>query len=75
MLTLRTSAHIPTNRIRVSFRFCPTSTGAPVAQAGLARLLGEWISLSNAESRRLWLEDRWGAHVRRVQTRGSRRQR
>ncbi len=29
MLTLRSSAHLPTNRHRASFRVCPASTGAP----------------------------------------------
>ena len=29
MLTLRTAAHLPTNRHRASFRDCPASTGAP----------------------------------------------
>jgi hypothetical protein len=74
MLTVRTSAHIPTNRLRGSFRLCPASTGAPPARAGLFRLLRERIRLSNAESRRLWLDDRWSAHVRRVRSRPGRRQ-
>jgi hypothetical protein len=75
MLTVRTSAHIATNRHRGSFRFCPASTGAPLARAGVSRQLLEWLRLLNAESRRLWLDDRWSAHVRRVQSRQWRRQR
>ena len=75
MLTARTSAHIQTNRHRGDFRLCPASTGAPRAQTALSRLHREWCRLSNAESRRLWLDDRWSAHVRRVQSRQWRRQR
>src|SRR5664280_2944886 len=45
------------------------------ARAALSRLHGEWRRLFNAESRRLWLDDRWSAHVRRVQSRQWRRQR
>jgi hypothetical protein len=74
MLTVRTSAHIPTNRLRRSFRHCFASTGAPPARAGLFRLLRERIRLSNAESRRLWLDDRWREHMRSVQSRRGRRQ-
>jgi hypothetical protein len=74
MLTVRTSAHIPTNRHRGSFRCSPASTGAPLARAGASRLLQEWIRLLDAESRRLWLDHRWSAHMRRVQARPGRRQ-
>jgi hypothetical protein len=75
MLTVRTSAHISTNRRRGSFRLCPASTGAPTARAGVSHLLREWLRLLNAESRRLWLDERWTAHIRRVQSRQWRRQR
>jgi hypothetical protein len=75
MLTVRTSAHIHTNRHRGDFRLCPGSTGAPRARADISRLLREWCRLSNAESRRLWLEDRWTAHMLRVQSRQWSRQR
>ena len=74
MLTLRTSAHIPTNQHRRNFRLIPTSTGAPRARAGGQRLLQEWTRLWDAELRRLWLEDRWSAHVERLQSTQSRRQ-
>jgi len=74
MLTVRTAAHIATNRHCGSFRLCPASTGAPLASAGASRLLREWRRLLTAESRRLWLDGRWRAHVRRVQSRPGRRQ-
>ena len=73
MLTLRTSAHIPTNRLCRSFRLIPNSTGAPRARAGVERLLQEWTRLLNAEPRRAWLGDRWNAHAGRVQSKQSRR--
>jgi len=73
MLTVRTSAHILTNRHRRSFRLCPASAGVPVAGGGLSRLVREWRRLLSAESRRLWLHDGWDAHVRRVQSRQWRR--
>jgi len=72
MLTVRTSAHIATNQHRGSFRLCPASTGAPTARAGRSRRSLNWLRLLNAESRRLWLDDRWSAHVRRVQSRQGR---
>jgi hypothetical protein len=67
MLTVRTSAHVPTNRLRRNFRSSPVSTGAPLARVGALRLLQEWIRLFDAESRRLWLEMRWRSHLGRVQ--------
>jgi hypothetical protein len=66
MLTIRTSAHIPTNRHRKNFRSITTSTGAPLAQVGALRQLQEWIRLFDAESRRLWLEWQWKSHLGRV---------
>jgi hypothetical protein len=73
MLTIKTYAHVPTNRHRRSFRFSPASTGAPLARVGALRLLQEWIRLFDAESRRLWLADLWSAHMLRVQSRQRRR--
>ena len=75
MLTAKTSAQIHTNRHRRDFRLCPASTGAPRARAGLSLLYREWRRLCNAESRRLWLDDRWSAHLRRVRSGQGRRQR
>jgi hypothetical protein len=72
MLTARTSAHIATNQHRRSFRLIRTSTGALRARAGVRRLFQEWTRLSYAESRRLWLDDRWRAHVKRVELRQGR---
>jgi hypothetical protein len=74
MLTLRTSAHIPTNQHCRSFRLIPTSTGAPRAPAGARRLFQERTRLWNAEPRRVWLADRWSAHIGRVRSKQSRRQ-
>jgi hypothetical protein len=74
MLTLRTSAHIPTNQHCRNFRLISTSTGAPQARAGVERLLQEWTKLLNSEPRRAWLRDRWSAHAGRVQSKQSRRQ-
>jgi hypothetical protein len=67
MLTIKTSAHIPTNHHRRNFHSSPVSTGAPLAQAGSLRQIQEWIRLFDAESRRLWLEGRWREHMERVQ--------
>jgi hypothetical protein len=74
MLTLRTSAQIPTNQHRRSFRLIPNSTGAPRARAEVRHLLQEWTRLLNAEPLRAWLGDRWSAHAGRVQSKQSRRQ-
>ena len=74
MLTIRTAAHIATSRHCGSFRLCPASTGAPLARTGVSGLLREWRRLLTAQSRRLWLEGRWSAHVRRVRVRPGRRQ-
>jgi hypothetical protein len=74
MLTLRTSAHIPTNQHCRGFRLIRTSTGALRARAGARRLFQEWTRLWDAELRRLWLDDRWSAHAGRVQSKQSRRQ-
>jgi hypothetical protein len=64
MLTLKSSAHLPTNRHRASFRGCPSSTGVPASRVEAARRLQEWIGLANRESRRGWLDQLWSAHRR-----------
>ena len=74
MLTLRTSAQIPTSQLCRSFRLIPTSTGALRTRAPERRLFQEWTRLLDAELRRLWLDDRWSAHAGRGQSRQSRRQ-
>ena len=74
MLTLRTSAHIPTSQLCRSFRFIPTSTGTLRERAGGRCLFQIWTRLFNAELRRLWLDDRWSAHIGRVRSRQPRRQ-
>jgi len=74
MLTIRTSSHIATNCHRKNFRFSPASTGAPRARLSETLLVKKWIQLLDAEARRLWLDDRWSAHARRVKSRTSWRQ-
>ena len=66
MLTLKSSAHLPTNRHRASFRGCPSSTGVPAWRVEAARHLQEWIGLANREARRSWLDQLWSAHCRRL---------
>jgi hypothetical protein len=66
MLTLKSSAHLRTNRHRRSFRGCPSSTGVPAWRVEAARHLQEWIGLANRESRRGWLDQLWNAHCRRL---------
>ena len=66
MLTLKSSAHLSTNRHRASFRGCPSSTGVPAWRVEAARHLQEWIGLANRESRRSWLDQLWSAHCRRL---------
>jgi hypothetical protein len=73
MLTLRTSAQIPTNQHCRNFHLIRTSTGAPQAR-GVEGLLHEWTRLLNAERRRAWLSDRWSAHGGRITSKQSRRQ-
>jgi hypothetical protein len=73
MLTLRTSAHIPSNRHCRNFRIIPNSTGRPRARAEVRHLLQEWTRLWNAELRCAWLGDGWSAHAGRVQSKPSRR--
>ncbi len=73
MLTIRTSAHVCTNRHRRNFRFCASSTGVPRGDGDARSLLGGWTRLLNNEARREWLEQCWCMHmsqVRPVQFRG-----
>jgi hypothetical protein len=66
MLTIKTSAHVPGNHHRRNFHCSAVSTGAPLVRVGGMRLLGEWLRLFDAESRRLWLGMRWRSHMGRV---------
>jgi hypothetical protein len=75
MLTIRGCTQIATNRRRLSFRACPASTGVSLAWLEGSRLLEELIRQFNAESRRLWLRDRWRAHLEQVRSRQRRRRR
>ncbi len=73
MLTIRTSATIPTNRHRRDFRFSPASTGLGSGRSNAALLVRGWMRLLDAEARRLWLETSWRSHVGQVQSRRARR--
>ena len=73
MLTIRTSAHIAAYRNLRGFRFSLTCTGAPLARVRDLRLARECVRLSDAESRRFWLESLWRAHLRRVCSKRARR--
>ena len=75
MLTLRTSAHIPTRQHCRGFHLIRTSTGAFRPRTPGRPLCQECTRLRDAELRRLWLDDRWSAHIERLQSRQSRRQR
>jgi hypothetical protein len=69
MLTIKSSAHLRTNRHRRSFRACPGSTGVPALRAEAGRHLQERIGLANRVSRRIWLEALWSAHFQRLASR------
>jgi hypothetical protein len=73
MLTIRTCAHIPTNRRRNSFRVCPASTGVPLLRLAASASLREEIRLSNAQSRLEWLREMWQRHTGRIQFRSGRK--
>jgi hypothetical protein len=73
MLTIRTCAHIPTNRNRNNFRVCPASTGVPLLRVAASAALREEIRLSNAQSRRHWLREMWQRHTDRIQFRSGRK--
>ena len=75
MLPLRTSAHIPTQQHCRGFHLIRTSTGALRPRTPGRPLFQEWTRQWDAELRRLWLDDRWSAHIERLQSRQSRRQR
>lgn len=69
MLTIKSSAHLLTNRHRRSFRACRGSTGVPAMRAEAGRHLQERIGLTNRVSRRIWLDALWTAHFQRVASR------
>lgn len=69
MLTIKSSAHLRTNRHRRSFRSCPSSTGVPALRVEAGGHLQERIGLANRVSRRIWLEELWSAHFQRLASR------
>jgi hypothetical protein len=64
MLTIPTSSHIPTNRLRRSFRAAPTSTGVRLRRVESSRLFTERQNLLDRQRRRDWLAARWNSHRR-----------
>ena len=68
MLTLKSSAHIPTSRLISNFRSCQNSTGLCLRHVEDRRNYQERIALANRRRRRVWLERQWSAHVERKAT-------
>ena len=66
MLTISTSSHIVTNRLRRSFRAAPTSTGVRLRRVESSRLFAERHNLLDRQRRREWLAERWNFHRRNV---------
>ena len=66
MLTIPTSSHILTNRLRRSFRAAPTSTGFRLRRVESSRILAERQYLLDRQRRREWLAERWSFHGRNV---------
>jgi hypothetical protein len=66
MLTIPTSSHILTNRLRRSFRAAPTSTGARLRRVESSRLFVERRNLLDRQRRREWLAECWNLHSRNV---------
>jgi len=64
MLTIFTSSHIPTNRLRRSFRATHTSTGVRLRRVESSRLFAERQNLLDRQRRREWLVERWTFHSR-----------
>ena len=65
MLTLKSSAHIPTSRLIKNFRACRGSTGLWLRHPEARRIYQERIGLANRRLRRAWLDRQWGAHLKR----------
>jgi len=66
MLTIATSSHIRTNRIRRSFRAARTSTGVRLRRVESSRLFEEQQNLLVRQRRREWLAECWHIHSRSV---------
>ena len=65
MLTLKSSAHIPTSRLIKSFRSCQSSTGLSLRHLEAGRIDQERIRLADRRQRRIWLERQWSEHLKR----------
>lgn len=66
MLSLKSSAHIPTNRHTRSFRSCRTGTGLPMRHVETRREYRQWTGLVNKQLHRLWIEEQWNEHFERA---------
>lgn len=65
MLTLKSSAHIPTSRLIKSFRSCQSSTSLSLRHLEAGRIGQERIRLADRRQRRIWLERQWSEHLKR----------
>ena len=66
MLTLKSSAHIPTSRLIKSFRSCQSSTSLSLRHLDAGRIDQERDRLADRKRRRIWLERLWSAHLKRM---------
>jgi hypothetical protein len=64
MLTIATSSHILTNRLRRSFRATRTSTGVRLRRVESSRLFEERQNLLVRQRRQEWLIECWSIHGR-----------
>ena len=65
MLTLKSSAHIPTSRLISNFRSCQSSTGLSLRHVEAGRKYQERIALANRWRRRAWPERQWSGRIER----------
>ncbi len=66
MLTLKGIKHIRTGRNIKGFRSCPHATGISLAHLEVQRLAREEARLAKRGARRVWLDEEWSEHYKRV---------